>query len=165
MKNIKAVVIIFLVLFTIYSPKTDAILGNTAEQNIDIYGEARFVPKYNYGGPKEVVMYKSDNAVISVVYRNKKSILETITYNNSVDISIAIEDIKKYMLPDSNIEPLFSSSMKFAGGSFKEFIYKNGMKAKILFNRNGEATDVISSIPSESQIFQTNIESEEENEL
>jgi hypothetical protein len=129
-----------------------AILGNTKDQNQQLYGSPMNIPRYHHSGAKNIIIYKKDNADITVVYRNDISILENISYPVAVNLSTAIEDMKSFILPPDNQIPAFSSRMPFGEAHFEENIYKNGIKTKIIFNSTGQATEIISSMISGFEI-------------
>lgn len=129
-----------------------ATLGNSIEMNEAVFGTKGTRPKYNFGGAKDVVIYKKDNFTITVVYRNNVSILEDITFKNAVSTEEAMASIKEFILPNHDETPQFSSSMMFAEGYFKEDLYKNGVKTKMLFNNQDQVTEVISSVQLSNQV-------------
>lgn len=133
-----------------------AILGNTIEQNAEIYGANNYTPKYNQKGQKDVVIYKSENTLITVVYKDNISILENISYKNAVKPSQAISDINTFIVSSNIKKPKFTSSMDFVDGFFTEYIYNNGIRAKVIFDDNGNATEIISSMDSAKNLSKSN---------
>lgn len=156
MISTKSLIITLLGVLLTVNTQAFAILGNTEEQNQNIYGKPRVIPKYNHNGAKTVVIYKKENNVITVIYRNQKSILENISYVQPVSDEVARKDVEEFILPLKEEKPLFTSAMAFNDGHFNEYIYKSGVKTKIIFNSNGFATEIISSVDSEKQISSDN---------
>ena len=84
------------------------------------------------------------------------SILENISYKNAVKPSQAISDINTFIISSNIKDPKFTSSMDFVDGFFTEYIYNNGIRAKIIFDDNGNATEIISSMDSAKKISTNN---------
>lgn len=133
-----------------------ATLGYSAAENEAVYGQPGNIPKYHYNGSKDVIIYNKDNLVITVVYRNGVSILEDINYNTAVNPDEAQQHITNFILPHKGEKASFSSSMPFAEGYFQEDLYKNGIKTKIIYNDEGKATEVISSMMVLNQAVKVN---------
>ena len=152
----KKLIILALAFFISVNAQVLAILGNSPEENKSIYGSPSLVPNYNHSGAKNVAVYKDDNVIVTVVYRNKKSILENISYIHSVAPKKAMDDINNYILSIKGEKPLFTSSMDFVNGFFKELIYKNGIKAKVIYNEKGEVKEIISSLSSTNELASEN---------
>jgi hypothetical protein len=139
-------------LFICLSSPVFAVLGNSIEENELVYGVPKSVPKYHYSGSKDVVIYKTGNAVVTVVYRDNISILENISYTLGVECAIAEEDIRQFILPEKIEKPKFTSTMPFAEAYFVENIYQDGIKTKIIYNTEGKATEIISSVTTTVQL-------------
>ena len=155
--NLKQLLFIsFITLIYLTPLPAQAILGNTVEQNALIYGSKNYTPKYNQQGQKDVVIYSSENTLITVVYKDDVSILENISYKNAVKPSQAISDINTFIISSNIKDPKFTSSMDFVDGFFTEYIYNNGIRAKIIFDDNGNATEIISSMDSAKKISTNN---------
>lgn len=154
--NLKQVLFCSFITLFFLTPPAQAILGNTVEQNAEIYGSKNYTPKYNQQGQKDVVIYNSENTLITVVYKDDVSILENISYKNAVKPSQAISDINTFIISSNIKEPKFTSSMDFVDGFFTEYIYNNGIRAKIIFDDNGNATEIISSMDSAKKISTNN---------
>ena len=155
--NLKQVLFASLLTLIFLTPQpAQAILGNTVEQNAEIYGAKNYIPRYNHQGQKDVVIYNSGNTLITVVYKDNVSILENISYKNAVKPSQAISDISTLIVSSSIKEPKFTSSMDFVDGFFTEYIYNNGIRAKIIFDDNGNATEIISSMDSTKKLSNNN---------
>lgn len=133
-----------------------AVLGNIAETNEAVYGSNNYTPKYNKKGSKDVVIYNSDNALVTVVYKNDISILENISYINAVEESKALADIKKLIISSEFDKPKFTSSMDFVNGYFTELIYGKGVRVKVVYDHNGNVTEIISSMDSVNDLTQNN---------
>lgn len=155
--NVKQTIFAAFIALIIFSPSPAiAILGNTIEQNANIYGSKNYTPKYNKKGEKDVVIYKNENSLITVVYKDNISILENISYKNAVKPSQAISDINAFIVSPTVKEPKFTSSMDFVEGFFTEYIYNNGIKAKVIFDEEGNATEIISSMDSSKNMTKNN---------
>lgn len=131
-----------------FSPKTPAMLGYTVDENDKLYASTGSEPKYHFGGQKNVYIYRTDNMVITVVYRGGVSILESINYINPIEQAEAEKDMATLILPEDQKKPSFQSQMLFVNGEAIEYIYKKGIRTKILLDENGKATDIMSSMNS-----------------
>lgn len=123
----------------------EAKLGNTLDENIDVYGTKSTSTTSKFSTGKDVITYFKDNKVITVVYSNYISILEQISYEKAVAASIATGDIRNLILPMEKKEPNFTSSVVFADGHYEESLYNRGIKVKKIYNANNEVVGIISS--------------------
>ena len=146
MKNLNLLTIAIFVLFVFNNSSVQAILGNTINQNIPVLGSNNVAQKYNCGGSKNVLIYKKNNSTITVVYKDKISILEDISYNEPVSDENAQKDIINLILPYKSEKPSYKSNVIFSDGYYEEKIYKSGIKIKVIYNKENKATEVVSSM-------------------
>lgn len=134
-----------IILLTVNISSVYAVLGNNINQNMTVLGNNKSIPKYNFRGSKDVIIYKKNNLLITVIYKDKISILENISYDYPVSEENAQKDINDLILPSKTEKPKYKSNVVFSDGHYEENIYKNGIKIKIIYNKENKATEIISS--------------------